>query len=238
MVHLGITNLSTCCKRLYTEMKMRTSPKTVNIFEWKTQEGPVGYSDALKWMERRVQALQKNEAAECAWLLEHPPLYTLGTSGLEKDISDFTQFPVFRSGRGGQVTYHGPGQRIVYLILDLKPRYQDIRRYVFELEEWMIQTLAIFGVKGERRVGRVGIWVQKEGQDYKIAALGVRLQKWVTSHGISLNVNPDLSAYKGITPCGLSQYGITSLADLGHSVTLQDVDEVLRQTCPFALCAS
>ncbi len=217
---------------------MRTSPKTINLFEWKTQKDPVGYLEALKWMEMRVKSLQNNEASECVWLLEHPPLYTLGTSGLEKDIFSSSKFPVFKTGRGGQVTYHGPGQRVAYVILDLKPRYQDIRRYVFELEEWMIQTLATFGVRGERRAGRVGIWVQKKGQDYKIGALGVRLQKWVTSHGLSLNVHPDLSAYQDITPCGLSQYGITSLADLGQNVTLQDVDEALRKTCPFDPCAS
>jgi lipoyl(octanoyl) transferase len=184
-------------------------------------------------MEKQVKGLQKNEVPECAWLLEHPPLYTLGTSGHAKDILGTAKLPVFRSGRGGQVTYHGPGQRVIYLMLDLKKRKQDIRWYVFELEEWMIQILSSFGIKGERRPGRVGIWVQKNGQDHKIASLGVRLQKWITSHGIALNVNPDLRAYQDIIPCGLSQYGITSLADLGHSVTLQEIDIVSRETFPF-----
>ncbi len=217
---------------------MRTSPKTVNIFEWKFQDDSIEYLEALKWMEDRVKALQNKEVSECAWLLKHPPLYTVGTSGHDKDILATAKLPIFRSGRGGQVTYHGPGQRIIYLVLDLKTRTQDIRQYVFDLEEWVIQTLRVLGVKGERRAGRVGIWVQKNGHDHKIAALGVRLQKWVTSHGISLNINPDLSAYQDIIPCGLRQYGITSLADLGLSVTLQDVDDILRKTCPFDPCAS
>lgn len=212
---------------------MRTSPKTVNTLEWKLERDSIQYLDALKWMEKRVKDLQNNEGPECVWLLEHPPLYTLGTSGDDKDILGTAKLPVFRSGRGGQVTYHGPGQRIIYLMLDLKKRKQDIRWYVFELEEWIIQILSSFGVKGERRPGRVGIWVQKDGQDHKIASLGVRLQKWVTSHGIALNVNPDLRAYQDIIPCGLSQYGITSLADLGHNVTLQEVDIVSRETFPF-----
>ncbi|HUX80359.1 MAG TPA: lipoyl(octanoyl) transferase LipB [Alphaproteobacteria bacterium] len=212
---------------------MRTSPNTTNNLEWKFQAGLIDYLGALEWMETRVKALQNKEALECVWLLEHPPLYTLGTSGHEKDILPTAQLPTFRAGRGGQVTYHGPGQRIMYLMLDLKERRQDIRWYVFELEEWIIRILSAFGVKGERRPGRVGIWVQKNGQDHKIAALGVRLQKWVTSHGIALNVNPDLKAYQDIIPCGLSHYGITSLADLGHNVTLEEVDNVSRETFPF-----
>jgi lipoyl(octanoyl) transferase len=212
---------------------MRTSLKTVNTLEWKVERDPIQYLNALKGMENRVKSIQNKEGPECAWLLEHPPLYTLGTSGHDKDILATAKLPIFRSGRGGQVTYHGPGQRIIYLMLDLKKRKQDIRWYVFELEEWIIQILSSFGVKGERRPGRIGIWVQKDGQDHKIAALGVRLQKWVTSHGIALNVNPDLSAYQDIIPCGLNQYGITSLADLGYTVTLQAVDNVSRETFPF-----
>ena len=232
-----ITNLSPCCKGLYTEMTMRTSPKLLPPFEWKTQNKLIDYSDALTWMESRVRAIQSHENPECVWLLEHPPLYTLGTSGHERDVLDPQGLPLFKAGRGGQVTYHGPGQRIAYVLLDLKKRTQDTRWYVFELEAWIIQTLSHFGIKGERRKGRVGIWVQKEGQDHKIAAIGVRIQKWVTSHGLALNVCPDLKAYRGIVPCGLSQYGVTSLADLGLSVTLKEVDQILRQTFPFKPCA-
>ena len=202
------------------------------MIEWKSQEGLINYPEALTWMDNRVQALQLKQEPECGWLLEHPPLYTMGTSGKEHDILH-VKHPVFKTGRGGQVTYHGPGQRVVYLMLDLNTRYPDIRRYVFELEEWIIQTLSTFGINGERREGRVGIWVQKNGQDYKIAALGVRVQKWVTSHGIALNVHPDLTAYGDIVPCGLANFGVTSLADLGVDVTLQEVDEVLRKTFPF-----
>ncbi|MBY0500471.1 MAG: lipoyl(octanoyl) transferase LipB [Alphaproteobacteria bacterium] len=207
--------------------------KPENIFEWKTQEGLVGYEDACKWMKERVFALQKNSAPECVWFLEHPPLYTLGTSGQDKDILGTSNLPLFRTGRGGQATYHGPGQRVIYLMLDLKKRHKDIRWYVRELEEWIIHALSHVGVKGERRAGRIGIWVNKGGQDHKIAALGVRVQKWVTSHGISLNVNPDLSAYQNIIPCGLSHYGVTSLADLGISITMEDINTTLYKTFPF-----
>jgi lipoyl(octanoyl) transferase len=207
--------------------------KTMSLCEWKSQEGWVEYPAALEWMENRVSALQKDQMPECIWFLEHPPLYTQGTSGQEKDILNPTQFPIFKTARGGQVTYHGPGQRVGYVMLDLKRRQQDIRWYVAQLEEWIIQTLKHFGITGERREGRVGIWVKREGLDYKIAALGVRLQKWVTSHGFALNVNPDLSHYKNIIPCGLSQYGVTSFTDLGISVTLEEVDHILRQTFPF-----
>ena len=210
----------------------------MNPCEWKTQDKFIEYEVAQRWMANRVHALQKGKAPECAWLLEHPPLYTLGTSGKEKDVLDSAKLPLFRTGRGGQVTYHGPGQRVVYLMLDLKTRGQDIHGYITTLEEWVIQTLDYFGIRGERRPGRVGIWVQKEGLDYKIAALGIRVQKWVTSHGLALNVDPDLKAYKSIVPCGLSHYGVTSLADLGLSVTLSEVDEVLKKTFPFGLCAS
>lgn len=216
---------------------MRTSPNSLNIFEWKSQQELIPYPEAMKWMEDRVIALQKGESHPCAWLLEHSPLYTLGSRGKEEDVFSSAKLPVFKSGRGGQVTYHGPGQRIVYLMVDLKSYYEDIRRYVHELEGWIISTLDHFGVKGERREGRVGIWVQKEGKEYKIAALGVRVQKWVTSHGFALNVNPDLAVYDDIVPCGLSQYGVTSLHDLGISTSMEEVDIILRQTCPFDPCA-
>lgn len=203
------------------------------MIEWKSQEKLIDYPEAVEWMNHRVSDLQQAQSSECVWFLEHPSLYTLGTSGQEHDILHPQKYPVFKTGRGGQVTYHGPGQRIAYLMLDLNTRYHDIRRYVFELEEWIIQTLAFFQITGERRPGRVGIWVQKEGRDHKIVALGIRVQKWVTSHGIALNVNPDLTAYQNIIPCGLKEYGVTSLADLGLSVSLQEVDAVLRKTFPF-----
>ncbi len=218
-------------------MERRTYLETGNSFQWTVSNQPVSYEEALKGMDIQVKALQNREGPESAWLLEHPPLYTLGSSGHDKDILASATLPIFKTGRGGQVTYHGPGQRVIYVVLDLKTRYQDVRRYVFELEEWMIKTLAHLGVRGERRPGRVGIWVQKKGHDYKIAALGVRVQKWVTSHGMALNVKPDLAAYQDIIPCGISEYGVTSLADLGLSVTLQEVDEILHQTFPFSLCA-
>ncbi|MBL8676225.1 MAG: lipoyl(octanoyl) transferase LipB [Alphaproteobacteria bacterium] len=216
---------------------MRTSPKNSNIFEWKSQEELISYPEAMKWMENRVQDLQKGEVPSCAWFLEHPPLYTLGSRGKEGDIFSSAKFPIFKTGRGGQVTYHGPGQRVVYLMIDLKSHYEDIRRYVHEVEGWIIDVLQHFGVKGERREGRVGIWVQKKGRDSKIAALGVRVQKWVTSHGFALNINPDLKAYNDIIPCGLSQYGVTSLQDLGIEASMEEVDAILRQACPFAPCA-
>lgn len=216
---------------------MRTSPNSLNVFEWKFQKELIPYPEAMKWIESRVIALQKKDAPPCAWLLEHPPLYTLGSRGTEEDVFSSAKLPVFKSGRGGQVTYHGPGQRVVYLMMDLKTRHEDIRRYVYELEGWIIDVLEHFGVKGERRDGRVGIWVQKEGKDYKIAAVGVRVQKWVTSHGFALNINPDLAAYDDIIPCGLSQYGVTSLQDLGITASMEEVDALLRQTCPFVPCA-
>jgi lipoyl(octanoyl) transferase len=184
-------------------------------------------------MEGRVSAIQAEAAPECVWFLEHPPLYTMGPRGHADDLLGLPNHPVFQTPRGGQTTYHGPGQRIIYLMLDLNARYQDIRRYVYELEEWIIQALAVFDVKGERREGRVGIWVLKNGQECKIAALGVRVQKWVTSHGIAINAHPDLDAYRTIVPCGLKEYGVTSLKDLGLSVTLEEVDWVLRKTFPF-----
>jgi lipoyl(octanoyl) transferase len=202
-------------------------------YEWKTEADFIPYPAALHWMDLRVKAIQQGKAPECVWLLEHPPLYTKGTSGKDTDILTSAKHPVFETGRGGQVTYHGPGQCIAYVMVDLKPRYLDIRKYVYELEEWIIQTLKRFNINGERRQGRIGIWVDKNGADHKIAAIGVRVQKWVTSHGIAINVNPDLSAYDNIIPCGLKQYGVTSLADLGMNVSLEAVDDVLRETFPF-----
>ncbi|HEX4157210.1 MAG TPA: lipoyl(octanoyl) transferase LipB [Rhizomicrobium sp.] len=196
--------------------------------EWRVAAEPVAYPDAVAFMERRAAEIAEGRAAECVWLLEHPPIYTAGTSAQPSDLMD-ARFPVFQTGRGGQYTYHGPGQRVAYVMLDLKGRAMDVRRYVRDLEEWLIRTLARFGVVGERRQGRVGIWVVREdGREDKIAAIGVRVRRWVTYHGIALNVASDLSHFNGIVPCGIRGHGITSLADLGMHLSLTEVDESLR----------
>ena len=163
------------------------------------------------------------------WLLEHPPIYTAGTSANDDDLID-ARFPVYRTGRGGQFTYHGPGQRVGYAMLDLKQRKPDVRAYVQDLEQWLIETLALFNVKGERRAGRVGIWVQRSEKEDKIAALGVRIKRWVTLHGMALNVDPDLTHFSGIVPCGIKAHGVTSLAELGIIVSMADVDLALKQS--------
>lgn len=179
-------------------------------------------------MEARVAAIRAGTAGEQVWLLEHPPIYTAGTSARDEDLIE-ARFPVYRTGRGGQFTYHGPGQRVAYAMLDLKRRKPDVRAYVHDLEEWLIQALAELGVKGERRDGRVGIWVQRGTREDKIAALGVRIKRWVSFHGVALNVDPDLSHFTGIVPCGVSQHGVTSLADLGIVATMADVDVALKR---------
>lgn len=196
--------------------------------DWKIDDTPVAYPDALALMEDRAAAIAEGRARELIWLLEHPPIYTAGTSANDADLLD-ARFPVYRAGRGGQFTYHGPGQRVGYVMLDLKTRKPDVRAYVRDLEQWLIETLAEFNVKGERREGRVGIWVQRGLREDKIAALGVRIKRWVTFHGVSLNVEPDLSHFTGIVPCGISQHGVTSLADLGIPVTMADVDVALKR---------
>jgi lipoyl(octanoyl) transferase len=180
-------------------------------------------------MEDRAAAIRAGEAHEQVWLLEHPPIYTAGTSAREADLLK-ARFPVHRTGRGGQFTYHGPGQRVGYVMLDLHRRGQDVRAYVSDLEQWLIETLAQFGVQGERREGRVGIWVARGAHEDKIAALGVRVRRWVTFHGVALNVAPDLSHYDGIVPCGISGHGVTSLADLGVPVSMADVDLAMRES--------
>ena len=198
--------------------------------EWRVQGGLIPYPEAVAFMEERAAAIAAGRADELVWLLEHPPIYTAGTSAKDSDLLD-ARFPVFKTGRGGQFTYHGPGQRVGYVMLDLKRRKADVRAYVRDLEEWLIRTLARFGVKGERRDGRVGIWVARPGgQEDKIAALGVRIRHWVTFHGISLNVAPDLTHFSGIVPCGIRDHGVTSLADLGLNLTMADVDVALRET--------
>ena len=201
--------------------------------EWRISDAPVPYPDALAEMEARVEAIRAGTAPELVWLLEHPPLYTAGTSAREEDLLEPGRFPVYQAGRGGQFTYHGPGQRVAYVMLDLKKRGGDIRAFVHDLEEWLIRTLAAFNIRGERREGRVGIWVNKQpyggapGQEDKIAAIGVRVRRWVSFHGISLNVEPDLSHFAGIVPCGISEHGVTSMVALGHLVTMEDVDSAL-----------
>lgn len=196
--------------------------------EWKISDQPVPYPEALDEMEARAQAIAEGKAGELVWLLEHPPIYTAGTSAQDADLVE-ARFPVYRTGRGGQYTYHGPGQRVGYAMLNLKTRKPDVRAYVHDLEEWLIETLKDFNVKGERREGRVGIWVQRGMREDKIAALGVRIRRWVTLHGVALNVEPDLTHFSGIVPCGIKAHGVTSLADLGICVSMADVDVALKR---------
>ena len=202
---------------------------------WAISEGLVSYPDAVAAMESRAAAIAAGEADELIWLLEHPPLYTRGASAQDGDLLDPARFPVFDTQRGGQFTYHGPGQRVAYVMLDLTKRGRDVKQFVCSLEDWIIQTLAAFNVKGERRKGRVGVWVDRTrsgGQlrEDKIAAIGVRLKKWVSYHGISLNVEPDLAHFGGITPCGISEtgLGVTSLADLGQLISMHEADMALK----------
>jgi len=202
--------------------------------EWRVSEARVPYEEALATMEARAAAIARGEAPELVWLLEHPPLYTAGTSAQARDLVE-ARFPVHETGRGGEFTYHGPGQRVVYLMLHLKHREPDVRRYVATLEEWLIRSLAAFNVRGERREDRVGVWVVRPdkgaGDEDKIAAIGIRLKRWVSLHGIALNVDPDLSHFSGIVPCGVAdtRYGVTSLVALGHVVSMPEVDIVLRR---------
>ena len=202
--------------------------------EWRIATGPVPYPESVEAMEIRATAIADRTAPELVWLLEHPPLYTSGTSGKQDDLLD-PRFPLFTTGRGGQLTYHGPGQRVAYVMLDLKRRRPDVRAYVASLEEWIIRTLEAYKVRGERREDRVGVWVKRPdkgvGHEDKIAAIGVRLRRWVSFHGIALNVEPDLSHFSAIVPCGVvdARYGVTSLVDLGLPVTIEDVDVALRQ---------
>ena len=199
--------------------------------EWQTSDDLVPYPEALAAMEARVNAIRDRDAPELVWLLQHPPLYTAGTSAAAEELLDGQRFPVYAAGRGGRYTYHGPGQRIAYLMLDLKRRGGDLRRYVRQLEELAIRTLAGFGVQGERREGRIGIWVAlPDGREAKIGAIGVRVRRWVTYHGLALNLAPDLSHFEGIVPCGISEYGVTSLAALGVGAGLTDLDAALRRS--------
>jgi lipoyl(octanoyl) transferase len=197
--------------------------------EWRLERRLLPYPEALQSMEERVGAIAEGRAPELVWLLEHPPLYTAGTSARPSDLVQADRFPVFQAGRGGQYTYHGPGQRVGYVMLDLQRRGRaDLRRYVRDLEEWLIRTLARFDVRGERRPGRVGIWVAGAGgAEEKIAAIGVRVRRWITYHGVSINRDPDLSHFEGIVPCGIADRGVTSLAKLGIAVPPEELDRVL-----------
>jgi len=209
------------------------------LVEWIITPGLVPYDEALSFMEARVAQIQAGTADECVWLLEHPPLYTAGTSARPEDLVDPDRFPVHQARRGGQYTYHGPGQRIVYVMLDLNRRGRDVRAFVAWLEGWVIRTLAEFGIRGEVRAGRVGVWVARPDRppasdgsmaEDKIAAIGIRLSRWVSFHGLSINVEPDLGHFSGIVPCGIRDHGVTSLVDLGLPVTMADLDAALLRT--------
>ena len=207
-----------------------SAPSLPGPTEIRVEKEPVGYEEAVAFMEQRVADINAGEAPEIIWFLEHPPLLTAGTSAREEDLLDPSRFPVHKTGRGGQFTYHGPGQRVVYAMLDLGRRGKDIRKYVCSLEDWVIRALATFNINGERRPGRVGIWIDRgAGREDKIAAIGVRVRRWVTFHGISINVEPDLSHFETIVPCGISErnLGVTSLVDLGLPVTMEDLDVAL-----------
>jgi lipoyl(octanoyl) transferase len=200
---------------------------------WEKQPGLVDYPMAVARMEGLVAAIAEGKAPETVWLLEHPPLYTAGTSARDQDLIDPSRFPVYRTGRGGQFTYHGPGQRVAYVMLNLSRRGRDLRTFVTRLERWLIDSLSDFGIKGERRSGRVGVWVVRpnatDGLEDKIAAIGIRIRRWVSFHGISLNVDPDLSHYDGIVACGVAKHGITSLRALGCQASMDEVDQALQR---------
>ena len=217
------------------------------MVDWITLPGLAPYAETLAAMEAHVAAIAAGTAPEAIWLLEHPPLYTAGTSARIEDLTDPNRFPVFNAGRGGQYTYHGPGQRVVYVMLDVSRREKDVRCFVRHLENWVIAALAEFNVTGEIRQGRVGVWVQRPDKprladgslrEDKIAALGIKLRKWVSFHGISINVEPELEHFSGIVPCGIREHGVTSLVDLGLPVTMADLDAALKATFEQAMTAS
>ncbi len=226
---------SVACPAMYGENGNRGS----NMVEWITATGLVDYDDAVALMEQRAADIYAGTADELIWLVEHPPLYTAGTSAKIEDLTDPDRFPVYDTKRGGQYTYHGPGQRVAYVMLDLNKRGRDVRKFVQQMENWVIAALAEFNVTGEIRDGRVGVWVERPERplnidgsvaEDKIAAIGVRLRKWVSFHGLSINVEPDLSHFTGIVPCGITQYGVTSMVDLGLPVEMGDVDNALKRT--------
>lgn len=217
-----------------TQIAALSSASPIAPVEWRKAAAPVGYEEAVAAMEAAVAAIAAGRARERIWLVEHPPLYTAGTSASGAELLAAARFPVHRTGRGGRWTYHGPGQRIAYVMLDLRRRGQDVRKFITALEDWLIATLAALGVTGEPRSDRVGVWVRRPEKgpsaEDKIAALGIRVRRWVTYHGIALNVAPDLEHFTGIVPCGIAGHGVTSLADLGQPVAMGEVDAALRRT--------
>src|SRR5215213_7665673 len=213
----------------------RDSMHPPDDIEWRVSDAPVPYAEALAFMEERAAAIRAGTAAECVWLLEHPPLFTAGTSATPAELTNPEDFPVHEAGRGGRYTYHGPGQRVVYVLLDLERRGKDIRCFVHSLEGWMIDTLAQLGVNAHRAPDRIGIWVGEGADEAKIGALGVRVKRWVTLHGIAINVAPDLSHFGGIVPCGVADYGVTSLAELGKQIPLTSIDHALKRSFPSFL---
>jgi lipoyl(octanoyl) transferase len=208
---------------------MSRAMDSADEIEWRVSESPVPYAEALAFMERRAAAIRAGSAKECVWLLEHPPLFTAGTSADPNELTNPLGLPVFEAGRGGRYTYHGPGQRVGYVMLDLEKRGKDIRCFVHSLEGWMIDALAALGVAAHRAPGRIGIWVGEGTNEAKIGALGVRVKRWVTLHGFAINVAPDLSHFTGIVPCGIAEYGVTSLAELGKQIPLTGVDAALKR---------
>jgi lipoyl(octanoyl) transferase len=220
-------------RRLLSRHAAAISP-AVNLvpaeIEWRISQAPVAYGEALDFMEQRVAAIREGTADECIWLLEHPPLFTAGTSADPAELMNPQRLPVYEAGRGGRYTYHGPGQRVGYVMLDLEKRGKDIRRFVHALEGWMIDALAELGVSSHRADGRIGIWVGEGSNEAKIGALGVRLKRWVTLHGFAINVAPDLSHFTGIVPCGIAEFGVTSLAELGKQIPLTGVDAALKRS--------
>jgi lipoyl(octanoyl) transferase len=225
------------------ELAARSSRRHIAVMElgtdieWKVSEDPVAYADALTFMEDRARAIREGSAGECIWLLEHPPLITAGTSADPAELRDPGRFPLFEAGRGGRYTYHGPGQRIGYVMLDLEKRGKDIRCFVHALEGWVIDTLAEMGVDAHRAPGRIGIWVGEGDSEAKIGALGVRVRRWVTLHGFSINVAPELDHFAAIVPCGIAEYGVTSLAKLGKQNAMEAVDAALKRKLPAFLSA-
>jgi lipoyl(octanoyl) transferase len=200
--------------------------------EWQVSSGLTGYPDALKAMESRVAAIYQGEARELVWSLEHPPLYTAGTSAAEDELLIADRFPVFEAGRGGRYTYHGPGQRIVYVMLNLARRQRDVRHYVHSLESWVINALAYLGLEAWRAPGRIGIWTNDGNEEAKIGAIGVRVRRWVTFHGFAINLAPDLEHFDGIVPCGISEFPVTSLEKLGYKTSMAELDHAIQETCP------
>ena len=203
--------------------------KSQHPLEWRVEEGYVDYDVALKTMEARVEAIKNGDAGELIWLLEHPPLYTAGTSSDPSDLVDPDRFPVYDAGRGGQYTYHGPGQRVVYFMLNLRERERDLRKFIYNLEAVIIESIeAATGIKSERRDGRVGVWVTREdGREEKIAAIGVRIRQWISFHGIAINVEPNLEHFEGIVPCGIAEHGVTSFRDMGYDTPMQTIDAAI-----------